>query len=397
MAAEKPATDTFRSGAPGLDWRNVLASGLYHTGLLRVMRGISQSFEVQFSRSSAWPRWRRLSSAKFVILCYHRVGEGGVPLYSELPRGIFEAQMRHVKKHYRLLSLEEICRGLEDPERAQSGVAVTFDDGYRGVYEEAFPILRKYQIPTTVFLTVNAIETGQVAWYDRIFLALSIIPKNQLDLELDGMRHFSLSSARERLEAAIEIISCLRKLPDWRRKECCAALEMQVELPQAELADRMMNWQQVRTMQRAGISFGSHTVSHPVVNQLTLAEMERELAESKQFLEAKLACPILDFAFPFGQLHDCGIERTSPIVVRCGYRSASTTVPGVNTLDVNPFGLLRVQIGEERNLAMFAFRLSQLFLLADSGRPHVLCRPEPSSSQHAGREQSQAVQGTRNA
>jgi len=125
--------------------------------------------------------------------------------------------------------------------------------------------------------------------------------------------------------------------------------------------------------------------------------MEKELTESKQFLEAKLACPILDFAFPFGQLHDCGVEKTSPIVARCGYRSASTTVPGVNTLDVNPFGLLRVQIGEERNLAMFVFRLSQLFLFADSGRPQVLYRPNLSAVQSAGCDQSPITQGTRNA
>lgn len=395
-AAERPATDTFPSGTADLEWRKVVAEGLYHTGLLRVMRRISENFELQFSARSSWPRWRRVSSPKFVILCYHRVGVGGVPLYSELPGEVFEAQMRYLKKHYRLLSLEEICRGLEDPACAESGVAVTFDDGYRGVYDEAFPILNKYQIPATVFLTVNAIETGQVAWYDRIFLALKLIPKEKLDLELDRMRHFSLSSARERLGVAIEIISCLRRLPDWRRKECCAALEMQVELPQEELANCMMNWQQVQTMQRAGIAFGSHTISHPVVNQLTSAEMEKELTESKQVLEAKLACPVLDFAFPFGQLHDCGIEMTSPVVARCGYRSASTTVPGVNTLDVNPFGLLRVQIGEERNLATFAFRLSQLFLLANSGRPQVLCRPAPSL-QHTGRDQSQFVQGSRNA
>jgi peptidoglycan/xylan/chitin deacetylase (PgdA/CDA1 family) len=305
--------------------------------------------------------------------------------------------MRYLKKHYRLLSIEEICRGLENPACAESGVAVTFDDGYRGVYEEAFPVLSKYQIPATVFLTVNAIDTGQVSWYDRIFLALKVIRKEKLDLELDRMRHFSLSTPRERLSVAIEIISCLRKLPDWRRKECCTAIEMQVELPQGELANRMMNWQQVQTMQRAGIAFGSHTISHPVVSQLTSVEMEKELTESKQFLEAKLDCPVLDFAFPFGQPHDCGLDKTSPVVARCGYRSASTTIPGVNTIDVNPFGLLRVQIGEERNLAMFAFRLSQLFLVANSSRPQVLPGTDLSSLQYAGREQSQIVQGTRNA
>jgi peptidoglycan/xylan/chitin deacetylase (PgdA/CDA1 family) len=379
------------------DWRKAIAGSLHYSGLLKVMRRISKTHELQRSGGSSWPRLRKASSPKFVILCYHRVGTGGVPLYSELPAEIFAEQMRHVSENYRVLSLEGICRALENPTSAESGVAVTFDDGYHGVYEEAFPALKKYQIPATVFLTVDAIETGQIAWYDRVFLALNVTPKDQLDLELDRVRHVTLSSPRQRLEAAIEIMSYMRKLPDWRRKECCAVLEKQVELPKEKLANRMMNWQHVQTMQRAGITFGSHTLSHPVVSQLPPDEMERELLESKKILEEKLDCPVLDFAFPFGQLHDCGLEMTAPVVARCGYRSASTTVPGINTLSASPFGLLRAQIGEERDLAMFAFRLNQLFLFADSLHPRVPNRQELSSLLSTCRDQDAIVRGARDA
>jgi peptidoglycan/xylan/chitin deacetylase (PgdA/CDA1 family) len=396
-------SEVLPTGPRRFEWREGIAQGLYHSGLLRLMQSFSRSFQLQFVQGSSWPRWQRATTPKYVILCYHRVGTGGVPFYSELSKELFEAQMAYLKERFRLLSLEEVRRGLQDsaglqdPAAADFGVAVTFDDGYRGVFENAFPILQKYQIPATVFLTVDSIETGQVAWYDRIFLILQVLPAGRLELELDRLRHFELSSREARIVTALEIMSLLRTLPDWRRRECCADLEKRVRLPQEELADRMLNWHQVQTMQRAGISFGSHTMTHPVVSRLTPAEMEKELIESKRILETKLDCPVLDFAFPFGKLEECGLEITSPMMSRCGYRSAATTELGVNTRAMNTFALYRAQIGGERNLAMFAFRLHQLFLFADSASPPVNSKPGISSDGKSESGRSRILEGTRNA
>ncbi len=390
-------SEVLPTGPRRFEWREGIAQGLYHSGLLRLMQSFSRSFQLQFVQGSSWPRWQRATTPKYVILCYHRVGTGGVPFYSELSTELFEAQMSYLKERFRLLSLEEVRRGLQDPAAVDFGVAVTFDDGYRSVYANAFPILQKYQIPATVFLTVDSIETGQVAWYDRIFLILQVLPPGRLELELDRSRRFELSSREARIVTALEIMSLLRTLPDWRRRECCADLEKRVRLPQEELANRMLNWHQVQTMQRAGISFGSHTMTHPVVSRLTPAEMEKEFAESKRVLEAKLDCPVLDFAFPFGKLEECGLEITSPLMSRCGYRSAVTTEPGVNNPNVNTFALYRSQIGGERNLAMFAFRLHQLFLFADSTSPPVNSKPGISPDRNSESGRSRILEGTRNA
>jgi peptidoglycan/xylan/chitin deacetylase (PgdA/CDA1 family) len=131
------------------------------------------------------------------------------------------------------------------------------------------------------------------------------------------------------------------------------------------------------------------------VSRLAPAEMERELRESKQILEARLGRPVLDFAFPFGQFSDCALETSSAMVVRSGYRSAMTTVPGVNARGASPFGLRRVQIGEERDLATFALRLNQLFLFADS-RDSAVREPGLSSVRTLPR-QSRFLEGTRDA
>jgi peptidoglycan/xylan/chitin deacetylase (PgdA/CDA1 family) len=304
---------------------------------------------------------RRDVRPKFLVLCYHRIGMQGIPLFSELPPALFEAQMRYVRRRYRILSLDDLCEEMEKPSRKEDAVAVTFDDGYRDLHTYALPVLRKYKIPATIFLPLVSIETGQVPWYDRVFLALKVFPEDELQIVLDRPRHFQLVSWKARLETAAEIIQYLRTLPDDRRREYCAALEELVILPQDELKDRMLTWDQIRAMGHEGITFGSHTMTHPAVSQLTESQLVSELGESKRALENRLGSPAVHFAYPFGKPADCGTAAL-PFLVRNGYRSAATTVEGVNEPGDSCYQLRRSQVGNERSISMFAFRLNQLFL-----------------------------------
>src|SRR5260370_36691010 len=140
---------------------------------------------------------------------------------------------------------------MEKPTRNGHAVAVTFDDGYRDLYTRALPILKKYQIPATVFLPVVCIETGQVPWYDRIFLTLKVFSDDHLELTLDRPRRFQLFSLQARLQAGAEIIQYLRTLPDFDRKAHFENVEHQTNLSSAELRDRMVTGDQVPTIGKA--------------------------------------------------------------------------------------------------------------------------------------------------
>jgi len=102
-------------------------------------------------------------------------------------------------------------------------------------------------------------------------------------------------------------------------------------------------------------------MTHPAVSQLTESQLKSELGESKQVLENRIGSPAVHFAYPFGKPADCGTAAL-PFLVRNGYRSAATTVEGVNEPGDNCYHLRRSQVGNERSLSMFAFRLNQLFL-----------------------------------
>jgi len=346
-------------------WRSAVAEGLYHSGALRVLQAVSRHYEFG-SNDGPLPVLRRARSPKFAILCYHRIGTEGVPLFSGLEPRIFEAQMQFIKRRYRIISLDQLCDEMERPTAEGLAIAVTFDDGYRDLYTYALPILQKHRIPATIFLPVTSIETGEVPWYDRVFLALKVLPQDHFDIVLDRPRSFPLISRETRLQAATTIIEHLRTLSEQSRRQYCESLEREVTLPREELCDRMLTWEQVRAMCRAGIGFGSHTMTHPAVSRLTEKQLESELRQSKQMLEERIGAPVRHFAFPFGKPADCGTAAQA-VLAECGYRSAATTVEGICTPGDELFGLHRLQIGEERSLAMFAFKLNQQFLLAADG------------------------------
>src|SRR5689334_21678294 len=148
---------------------------------------------------------------------------------------------------------------LEDPPRRGLSVTVTFDDGYRGTFTEAFPVLREYSIPATVYLLAGAVENNTIAWYDRIFLALQQTTKETFTVTLGRRKEYTLSSPATREQAATVIITHLRSVPDEERRRWCAEFDAEYNIPQEDLKDHMMTWGQVRIMQQNGITFGAHT------------------------------------------------------------------------------------------------------------------------------------------
>jgi peptidoglycan/xylan/chitin deacetylase (PgdA/CDA1 family) len=365
--AENHATS--RAASPPSDFkdkcRRAVASGLYYAGLLSVMRHFERGNELSNAAGSRLPRLRRSASSKFGILCYHRVGTQGVPLFSRLEPVVFEKQMRYLKKHYRIIPLGELCRELKEGGAVRPTLAITFDDGYRDLYTHAFPVLQKYEIPATIYLVGKCMETGEAPWYDRIFVALESAPDSVLEVELSQPRKFSLTDTSTRAAAAWQIVCYLRSIPDSQRRQWCASFEERMPVPSGEVQGRMLNWDQVHTMQKGGVFFGAHTMTHPSVSQLDSRALQEELVQSRDGLSAGLQTSIEDFAYPFGKPSDCSMAAEE-VLSQAGYRSAATTTAGRNTAATNPFRLRRMQISDDPSIPSFGFNLARMLLEGDS-------------------------------
>ena len=349
MAELQPARD---------GWKQMIVRGLYRTGLLRAFHGFSDRYELR-PDAGRGAQLRRVRKAKYVILGYHRVGVEGVPLYCPLSQQVFAEQMQYIARHHRVISVRQMAEELENSDGSGQAVVVTFDDGYLGTYTEAFPILEKYKIPATVYLTAGAIDSGEISWYDRVFLQFQKA-SSELTLMLDSARTYRLSTYARRIEAAADVLMYLRSLPDEERQAWCKDFERMIPLQPAEVRGAMMSWEQVRSMQRAGICFGAHTITHPVVSRLKPEALSREIAGSKRLIEHETGTAVEHFAFPFGKPSDCGTGG-SQILGKLGFRTAVTTIVGLNELGADLFRLRRIVVGIDGSIANFAFQLHRLF------------------------------------
>ncbi len=343
----------------GTDWRHMVAAGLYQSGLLRAMGTVSRYCEFA-SDNGEGERLRRVRRSKHVVLGYHSVGAHNFPMYCRLPRKVFAGQMNYIRRHYRVISLRQMMQELQDPggDPKPQSVVVTFDDGYLGTYTDAFPILKEYEIPATVYLTAGSVETGELAWYDQIFLRFQRATSD-VTLTFAAEKTFRLTDFASRVEAAAATVGYLRTIPDNERQRWCESFASVIPVTSDELSGSMMTWEQIREMRDAGISFGCHTMTHPVISRLAPDALMKEVGDSKRLIESRLDAAVEDFAFPFGKAQDCGNVGADPLWA-IGFRTAMTAIVGVNECGMDRFRLRRAVQGNELSVAMFVFRLQRL-------------------------------------
>ena len=108
---------------------------------------------------------------------------------------------------------------------------------------------------------------------------------------------------------------------------------------------RLMDAVQICDMHAAGITIGSHTLTHPQLPECTPEVMRTEITDSKARLEDVLSSPVKHFAYPFG-LYD---DTARQLVEQCGYRSACSTRSGFNNEKTDRYELRRIEVfGSDR-------------------------------------------------
>jgi peptidoglycan/xylan/chitin deacetylase (PgdA/CDA1 family) len=87
-----------------------------------------------------------------------------------------------------------------------------------------------------------------------------------------------------------------------------------------------MSWDQIRTLGRAGMQIGCHTITHPCLTRVKNDEsLHREILGARTLIEERVGVPVTTFAYPFGQYN----ERVAAMVKEAGFTSARSTWPGV--------------------------------------------------------------------
>jgi peptidoglycan/xylan/chitin deacetylase (PgdA/CDA1 family) len=266
------------------------------------------------------------------ILMYHRFSADQSQL---------AVHCEHIRRYYQPVSMRQVAESFHGgPALPSNALAVTVDDGYRDFLLHGYPVFSRYEIPSTVFLITGFIDRELWPWWDQITYMFAHTRRSEisfagLELHIAG----DLFRVGNRAAFALKSVANserLVKLKELQRK-------LEVELPHSAPAEyEPLSWNDVRQLSAAGVEFGGHTRTHPILSRVSAeAEVMSEIDDAKKRLDDQLGFPSLHFAYPNGTPGDYTPQIVA-VVRDCGFTTAVTAKPGLNYRGADPHELLRL-------------------------------------------------------
>jgi peptidoglycan/xylan/chitin deacetylase (PgdA/CDA1 family) len=259
---------------------------------------------------------RRMRAAG-VLLCYHNVlppcnataaGDAGV----HLPFERFAEQIRWLAGRYAVVALREFVERLHAGRSLRGVAALTFDDAYDGVFQQAWPLLSDLGLPATVFVVAERPERRDAFWWDH-----------------PGVAHNAPPASRERWLTDLKGDS-----------QGIVATLPAMSSPALPASHRPAGWDTIAAAAREGLEIGVHSATHRTLTRLDDTELAREIVASRETIQARAGVTPTFFAYPYG-LWDARVRKA---VRGARYRGAVTLDYGLVGAHADPWALARVNV-----------------------------------------------------
>jgi len=303
--------------------KKIIANILIHSGILGIIE-------------------KAKPTKKVTVLMFHKVNSKE-----------FANQIIYLKKHYNFINENELKEFLyEKKPLKKNSVLITFDDGYVNNYNYAYPIMKKYGVPGTIFLVTGLVGTNKMAWYDEIEYCINNTSRKSIEFE--GKTYFLDKKNREELIKK-HYFAAITKQDDERLKLIeSLKRKTDVQIPK-ELSDsyKFITWEQAKEMKDI-ITFGAHTHTHPIMPHTS--KKRQELETSRKAIKHYLGYYPKSFCYPNGDYDQETIEE----VRKAGFDLAFSINFGRNSEKTNPFLINRIGANINDTWEILAVKMSAL-------------------------------------
>ena len=272
---------------------------------------------------------------KLKILLYHgvtSVKSKGIENISKkhIDINIFEKQMRYLNKYCSVLSIDEVVN-LYSKKAKKTGeyFAVTFDDGFKNNFTNAFPILQKYKIPAIFYISTGMINSKDLFWVDQIECCINNSKKKKFTININRKNYtLNLNNRNNKAKALFTIKKICKKLSKEKKDDIITSLKEKLEIePSVKL-----------------IKFGAHTINHEILSYLSPKEMKKQISLSINKLSKELGEKVTHFSYPEGQKDHFDSSVIKYLKVR-GIVCSPSAISGVNDNNDDLFRLKRIMVG----------------------------------------------------
>ena len=317
--------------------------------------------------NARWQGRNQPAEPRVLILLYHRVAElRSDPWSLSVKPRHFAEQLEVLRRHAHPIGLQQLSEGLFNGRLPDRSVVITFDDGYADNLHNAKPLLERYEVPGTAFLTTGYVGHEREFWWDvldRILLQPGILPE-VLSLGVNGSTYrwdlgkaarYSEDKARRRwrawrgpfgsrLRLYYSLWELLHPLSEGERQKVLDELLVWADVELAvRPTHRPLSLGEVATLAQGElVEVGAHTVTHPHLSKLSAASQHDEILQSKARLEQILGRRMDSFSYPHGDLS----AETVSIVEEAGFACACSASAGVVGRSTDRFRLPRFYVGD---------------------------------------------------
>lgn len=223
-------------------------------------------------------------------------------------------------RNYEFLSLDELYAKIINNNLNKKFVVFTFDDGYVDNYTTAYPILKKHNIPFTVYITTDMPDNNMIIWW---YLLEELIRKReQISFDMESRKlDYDISNIQRK-----EIVfNKIRNIFNNNSEYITPFFEKYNIDPYKKSERLALTWDQIRNLSNDPlVTIGAHTITHCPLSNVQYSKAKFEILESRSIIESNTGNKIDHFSYPFGSKEEVRSD-VFDIVNNNRFKTAVTT------------------------------------------------------------------------